>query len=156
MDWTGYATLPLSATPGEPSTLCVGLWFGETLNPRLGCPPLWPRPPPVFSEVFPLHVSTGFMSYLTVYWVKISYTRTDTKSATVFDMNPEASRHLRVRPSIHVRRHVLYTTAYTCIQYGGKSENLTEERGKRRPPPPAPAPARVPGPSGRDASRGSR
>ena len=40
--------------------------------------------------------STGFVSYSTVHWEKMLCARTDTKSATVFDMYPEAARHIHV------------------------------------------------------------
>ena len=59
------------------------------------------------------------VSYSTVYWVK-------TKSATVFDMYPEAARHIRVYDGIYV---------YTTLKYEGGKLATELERGERRPPP---------------------
>ena len=83
---------------------------------KKGCGRDFPR----FSVKFsPFMYSTGFMSYSTVYWVKH-------KSATVFDMYPEAARHIHVYDGIYV---------YTLRRRNTKGENLTEERGERRPLP---------------------
>ena len=68
---------------------------------------------PLFSVKFsPLMYSTGLMSY--------------SKSATIFDMYPEAARRIRVYDGIYV---------YTTLKYEGGKLATELERGERRPPP---------------------